>query len=74
MFMGICTGKGCLKCQRVLVSVTSVFWDKGICRNYGFIFQTFIKQYINLLSFLLFWRVSGFKSARMPVMLPSSNV
>ena len=40
MFIGVCTREGCLKCQRVMVSA----WDKVICRNSGFTFQTFIKQ------------------------------
>ena len=42
--------------------------------NFGFTFQTFIKQY-EPVSFLLFWGGgSHFNSARMPVMLPSSKV
>ena len=50
MFIGVCTSEGCLICQSVLVSSTSIFWDKGlkgkgICKNSGLIFQTFIKHY-----------------------------
>ena len=42
--IGVCTCEGCLKCQRVLASATSNFWDKVIYRNSGFTFQTFIKR------------------------------
>ena len=44
MFIGVFTCKGRLKCQRVLVSAASIFFDKVICRNSGFTFQTFLKQ------------------------------
>ena len=36
MLIGVCTSKGCLKCHRVLVSATYIFWNKVICRNSGF--------------------------------------
>ena len=73
MFIDVCTCEGRLKCQRVLVPAWSIFWDKGIDRNYGYTLQTF-KINISLLSFLLFWRISHFAHfnfARMPVKLPS---
>ena len=41
MLTGVCTCKGCPKCQRVLASATPIFWGKVICRNSGFTFQTF---------------------------------
>ena len=41
LFIGVWTGKGYLKCQGVLVSATSIFWDKVMCMNSGFTFQNF---------------------------------
>ena len=49
MFIGVCTCKGCLKYQRVPVSVASMV----ICRNFGSTFQT-LKSKMSMLSFLLF--------------------
>ena len=40
MFIGVCTGEGCLETKRVLISAKSIIGMRA-----GFTFQTFVKQY-----------------------------
>ena len=53
------------------MSAWSIFWDKGTGRNYGFILQTF-KANINLLSLLLFWRISTLQECLSSFLLQSN--
>ena len=63
---GVSTNRKCLTFHRVLKSAAHILWDKVICRDSGFICQTFLSN-MSLFSFFHFGRVPHFNSPRMPV-------